>query len=197
MDSAFGRCPDDQATSVGSVQKTAVFQAQAPADQVFAALANGLPMVGFKVDWFDPESGRIWASTGRKFTSYGSKLQLLVSAPDPGSSTVDVESSPVVRTTLTDWGRTKRDFARIKQLVETGRPGEPEGGHDPDSFRGVLASLAEPDTIALLGGFLAAALAGWSWWSVLWAPVGWFGTAYVYGKLWSRRKKRRMQRSGS
>lgn len=103
------------------MKKTAQFQVEVPAHQVYPAMLAGLPSLGYTIDAADPATGRIWANSAFSMRTYGSKLEVDVLACGPASTTVDVRSASKYPLQATDWGKTKADLAKIERLAHTGR----------------------------------------------------------------------------
>lgn len=85
--------------------------------EVFSAIASVLNGLKMKITAKDEDAGTITATSGLSFTSTGSNISIEVKPAGEGTL-VNIETTPRLKTVLTDWGRGSKEIGHIFSNIE-------------------------------------------------------------------------------
>jgi len=99
-------------------------------DTVFRAVLDAARAEGFLITGVDWANGTVYLSREMSVVSWGENLHVEVGVSSPGTVDVTVRSS--LKFGLVDWGRNKKNLARLFSCIETLAAAPAQGTWHPD-----------------------------------------------------------------
>jgi hypothetical protein len=102
------------------VRKCAQVVVSMPASEAARLSLAAAQSLGARIGQFDADAGVLVASTGVTWRSFGEIIAVRVTARDPATSEISLESDAVEPSAFIDWGANARNIQRMKAALSRG-----------------------------------------------------------------------------